>query len=40
MHLEERCGLGGDVDSEVRCTHGGHRCDAHVKKVHLEDTTA
>ena len=40
MHLEERSGLGQDVDSEVRSTLGGHSSDAHLKRVHLEDTTA
>ena len=40
MHLEERSGLGGDVDSGVRSTHGGRGSDAHLTRVHLEDTTA
>ena len=40
MDLEERSGLGGDVDSEERSTLGGHGSDAHLTRVHLEDTTA
>jgi len=40
MHWEERSGLGGDVDSEVRSTLGGYGSDAHLKRVHLENTTA
>ena len=40
MHLEERSGLGGDVDSGVRSTLGGRGSDAHLTRVHLEDTTA
>jgi hypothetical protein len=40
MHLEERSGLGGDVDSGVRSTPGGRGSDAHLTRVHLEDTTA
>jgi hypothetical protein len=40
MHLEERSGLGGDMDSGVRRTIGGHRSDAPLTRVHLEDTTA
>ena len=39
MHLEERSGLGGDVDSEERSTLRRHESDAHFKNVHLEDTT-
>jgi len=38
MHLEERSGLGGDVDSEERNTLGGHGSDAHLTRVHLEGT--
>jgi len=40
MHLEERSGLEGDVDSGVRSTLGGQGSDAHFTRVHLEDTTA
>jgi len=40
MHLEERSGLGRDVDSGVRSTLGGRRSDAHLTRVHLEDTAA
>jgi len=40
MHMEERSGLGGDVDSEVRSTLGGHGSDAHLTRVHSGDTTA
>ena len=40
MDLEERSGLGGDVDSEARRTLGGRRSDAHLTMVHWEDTTA
>jgi hypothetical protein len=40
MHMEERSGLGGDVDSAVRSTLGGHGSDVHLTRVHLEDTTA
>jgi hypothetical protein len=40
MHLEERSGLGGDVDWGVRSTLGGRVSDAHMTRVHLEDTTA
>jgi len=40
MHLEERSGLGGDVDWAVRIKFGGRGSDAHLQRVHLEDTTA
>jgi hypothetical protein len=40
VDLEERSGLGGDVDSGVRSTLGGRGSDAHLTMVHLEDTTA
>jgi len=40
MHLEERNGLGGDVDSGVRSTLGGRGSDAHLTTVDLEDATA
>jgi hypothetical protein len=40
VDLEERSGLGGDVDSGVRRTLGRRRSDAHLTRVHLEDTTA
>jgi hypothetical protein len=40
MHLEERSGLGGDVDSGVRSTLGGRGSEAHLTRVHLEDMTA
>jgi hypothetical protein len=40
MHLEERSGLGGDVDSGVRSTLGGRGSDVHLTRVLLEDTTA
>jgi len=40
VDLEERSGLGGDVDWEERSTLGGHGSDAHLTRVHLEDTTA
>jgi hypothetical protein len=40
VNLEERSGLGGDVDSGVRSTVGGHGSDVHLTMVHLEDTTA
>jgi hypothetical protein len=38
MHFEERSGLGGDVDSDVRNTLGGHGSDANLTRVHLEGT--
>jgi hypothetical protein len=40
VDLEERSGLGGDVDSGVRSTLGRRGSDAHLTMVHLEDTTA
>jgi len=42
MHLEERSGLGGEVDSEEtwRSTLGRRGSDAHLTRMHLEDTTA
>jgi hypothetical protein len=33
---EERCGLGGDVDSEERSALGRHRSDGHLMRLHLE----
>jgi len=39
MHMEERSGLGRDVDSTVRCTLGRCWSDTHLARVHLEDTT-
>jgi len=38
--MEERSGLGGDVDSAVRSTLGRRGSDTHLTRVHLEDTTA
>jgi hypothetical protein len=38
--LEERSGLEGDVDWGERSTLGGHGSDAHLTRVHLENTTA
>jgi len=38
--MEERSGLGGDVDSGVRSTLGRQGSDAHLTWVHLEDMTA
>jgi hypothetical protein len=40
VDLEERSGLGGDVDSGVRSTLGGRGSDEHLRIVNLEDTTA
>jgi len=40
MHSEEQSGFGGDVDLGVRSTLGGHGSNAHLTRVHLEDTTA
>jgi len=39
MHLEERSGLGRDVDSGMRSTLEGRRSDAQLTRVHLEDMT-
>jgi len=38
--MEEQYGLEGDVDSGVRSTLGRPDSDAHLRRVHLEDTTA
>ena len=38
MDLEERSGLGGDMDSEQRGTPGGHGSDVHLTMVYLEGT--
>ena len=40
MDLEERSGLGGDVDSGVRSALSRRGSDVHLTRVHLEDTTA
>jgi len=40
MHMEERSGLGGDVDLAVRSTLGRRGSNTHLTRVHLEDTTA
>jgi hypothetical protein len=39
MHLEEPSGLEGDMYSGVGSTLGGRVNDAHLTKVHSEDTT-
>jgi hypothetical protein len=39
MCLEERSGLGGEVDSGVESTFAGRRHNDHWTMVHLEDTT-
>jgi len=40
VDLEERSGLGRDMDSGVRSTLGSRGSDGQLTRVHFEDTTA